>query len=245
MALEFTTSSKEAVTNGVKIMVHSPAGYGKTMLNATLPQPVLISAESGLLSLSKKNIEHVYGVADPTICYDIPTIKIRSIQDLEDAYAWCTQSHEAASFATISLDSISEIMEQILNYAKGVHKDPRAAYGDLITNGEKVIRDFRDIGGKNVYMSAKQAPMKDEMSNITLYGPSMPGSKLGQSVPYFFDELYALRVGKDDQGVEFRYLQTQPDIQYQAKCRSGALEVTEYPHLGHVINKIQQYATTE
>ena len=55
-------------------------------------------------------------------------------------------------------------------------------------------------------MSAKQAPMKDEMANLTLYGPSMPGSKLGVNVPYFFDELYALRIGKDDQGNEFRYL---------------------------------------
>jgi hypothetical protein len=245
MALQFTTSSKEAVSNGVKIMVHAPAGIGKTMQVATLPGPVLISAESGLLSLSKRNIEKIFGPNDPTITYDIPTIKIYSVQDLEEAYAWATQSSEARGFATIALDSITEIMEQILNYAKEVHKDPRQAYGDLITQGEKLIRAFRDIEGKNVYMSAKQAPFKDEMSNITKYGPMMPGSKLGPSVPYFFDELYALRVGKDNDGNDYRYFQTQPDIQYEAKCRSGALEAVEYPHLGHIINKIQQYAVAE
>ena len=35
-----------------------------------------------------------------------------------------------------------------------------------------------------------------------------------------------------------RFLQTQPDMQYVAKDRSGALDALEPPHLGYLLNKI-------
>lgn len=241
MALEFTDTATESVSNGVKLLVHAPAGMGKTMLNATLPKPIIISAEAGLLSLSRGNIVRVFGANRDDINYNMPVIKIRNIQDLEDAYAWCTQSTEALEYETISLDSITEIMEQILSHAKSVHKDPRAAYGDLGTEGEKLIRAFRDIEGKHVYMSAKMGKFTDDTSNVTKYGPMMPGQKLGQALPYFFDEMYTMRIGNDENG-SFRYLQTQPDIQYEAKCRAGALDLMEECHIGHLIAKIQAFA---
>lgn len=239
MPIEFTDTQSESVANGVKLMVYAPAGMGKTMLNATLPSPVLISAESGLLSLSPRNIQRVFGVDTPGISYNIPVIKIRNIQDLNDAYEWCVGSSEAAAFESVALDSITEIMEQILSAAKVAYKDPRQAYGELAVEGEKLIRSFRDIYGKNVYMSSKMAPFKDELANITKYGPMAPGSKLGPAIPYFFDELFSLRMAQDEEGHTYRYLQTQPDIQYEAKDRSGCLDAAEYPHLGAVIDKIR------
>ena len=79
----------------------------------------------------------------------------------------------------------------------------------------------------------------DELSGIVKYGPSMPGAKLGPKLPYFFDIVMRLGIGKDTTTQqEFRFLQTQPDLQYEAKDRSGALSPVEPPHLGHVFNKI-------
>ena len=92
-------------------------------------------------------------------------------------------------------------------------------------------------------MSAKMARNKDEATGVTAYGPSMPGSKLGPELPYFFDEVFKLGVGKDQNTQQnFRYLLTQPDIQNIAKDRSGMLEQMEYPHLGTLINKIKGIA---
>ena len=116
-------------------------------------------------------------------------------------------------------------------------KDPRQAYGALQEQMTDLIRSFRDITGKNVYMSAKMEKQQDESGRI-LYGPSMPGNKLGQMLPYFFDEVLALRVEKDEEGIPQRALMTDSDGLWQAKDRSGRLDQWESPDLGQVIHKI-------
>jgi hypothetical protein len=239
MGMQFSMASHEARTNGVKVCVYAGSGLGKTVLAATAPVPLLISAESGLLSLSRANLERLHGVNNPTICYDVPIIKVSDVDGLSEAYRFVSQSQDAKHFQTVCLDSISEIAEVVLNNAKRQVKDPRQAYGELIEKMESLIRLFRDLPGKHVYMAAKMEPIRDEMSGIVKYGPSMPGAKLGVKLPYFFDEVFRLGVNKDPQGVEYRFLQTQPDLQYEAKDRSGMLAKAEYPSLTSVFTKIQ------
>lgn len=223
MAIKITTAAQAAALHGVKILCYGRAGMGKTTLCATAPTPIILSAEAGLLSLRQ---------------YDIPVIEIRTIDDLQDAYQWATESAEAAPFETICLDSLSEIAEVVLTNAKRTSKDPRQAYGELIERMGVTVRAFRDLSGKHVYMSAKQESIKDETAGTTSYGPSMPGSKLGGQLPYMFDEVLRLTVGRTPDGTEYRYLQTRPDFQSEAKDRSGALEAMEEPNLTTVINKI-------
>ena len=189
MAVTFTTTEQASSTNGVKCLVYGPAGVGKTMLTATMPAPLLISAESGLLSLKKANLERVYGVDNPYVTYNIPVINIQTVDDLTEAYNWCAKSMEANQFQSIAIDSLSEIAEVVLNNAKRQVKDPRQAYGELLEKMETVIRLFRDLPNKNVYMAAKMEPVKDELTGIVKYAPSMPGAKLAVKLPYFFDEV--------------------------------------------------------
>lgn len=238
MPLQFTTAEHASALSGVKALVYSEAGIGKTVLMATAPGPVVLSAESGLLSLRKANLERVHGVGNPTICYNMPVISIRNVDDLSEAYQWVANSHEAKQFGSVGLDSLTEIAEVVLNNAKRQVKDPRQAYGELLEKMQTLIRLFRDLPGKNVIMAAKMEPVKDEMTGIVKYAPAMPGSKLGPQLPYYFDEVFRLGVNKDPQGNSFRYLQTQPDLQYAAKDRSGALAAMEYPNLTQVISKI-------
>lgn len=238
MAIQFSTAAQASQSSGVKVLVYGGSGTGKTVLSATLPTPVLISAESGALSLRQANLERLFGVGNPQVTYNMPMIIVSKVEDLTEAYNWCANSHEAKQFQSIGLDSISEIGEVVLNNAKRQVKDPRQAYGELIEKMETTVRLFRDLAGKNVYMAAKMEPMKDEMSGIVKYGPSMPGSKLGQKLPYFFDEVFRLGINKTPQGESYRFLQTQPDLQYEAKDRSGALAAMEYPFLTSVFDKI-------
>lgn len=224
MALVFTTTDQASLDQGVKILVYGDAGIGKTVLASTLPTPVILSAESGLLSLRKVSI---------------PVIQINSVTDLQDAYNWATQSAEARQFESIALDSLTEIAEQVLNNAKRQVKDPRQAYGELIEKMESVIRLFRDLPNKHVYMSAKMEPMKDELTGVVTYGPSMPGAKLGPKLPYFFDFVFRLGINQTQDGQKYRFLQTQPELKYNAKDRSGALDPVEMPNLTHIINKVR------
>jgi hypothetical protein len=224
MALRWSTTDKAGLSHGVKVLVYGPAGVGKTVLCTTAPAPVILSAEAGLLSLRRASI---------------PVIEIATIDDLSEAHRWASSSQEAAQFATICLDSLSEIGEVVLANAKKQVKDPRQAYGELIEKMGMLIRAFRDLSGKHVYMSAKQEAMKDEMANTTKYNPSMPGAKLSQQLGYFFDEVFRLGIGKTPEGQLYRFLQTQPDLQYEAKDRSGCLAPLEAPDLNAIFTKIQ------
>lgn len=235
--LQFTTAAQESLASGIKVLVYGGSGVGKTVLTATMPYPVLISAEAGSLSLRESNLKRIYN-SDGSICLNMPIITVQTVDDLRDAHSWCMGSMEAKQFQSIGLDSISEIGEVVLNNAKRQVKDPRQAYGELIEKMETLVRAFRDIPGKNVLVSAKMEPMRDELTGVVKYGPSMPGAKLGPRLPYFFDEVFRLGIGKTPQGQEFRFLQTQPDLQFEAKDRSGALEPVEFPHLTQIFNKI-------
>jgi len=223
MALKFTTSREAAKINGIKCLVYGRAGVGKTTLCATAPNPIILSAESGLLSL--RNL-------------DIPVIEITTIADLQEAFSWCEAKASSNGFQTVCLDSITEIAEKVLAHAKGQVKDPRQAYGELIEKMNMTIKSFRDLKGLNVYMAAKEERSKDEGTGIILAGPSMPGAKLGTQLPYLFDEVFNLNIAKDGEGNTYRYLRTQPDLQYDAKDRSGSLAEIEAPDLTHVFNKI-------
>lgn len=235
MPLEFSTSDKEIANNGIKILVYAEAGMGKTVLCATLPKPVIISAESGPLSLQAGNLARLY--PPPwTYATNIPMIKVKTVEDLNAAYQLLIGPH-GARFESVAIDSISEIAEVVLANAKAQVKDPRQAYGELIDKMEMVIRSFRDMPGKNVYMAAKMEPFKDELTGAIKYGPSMPGAKLGPRLPYFFDFVFRMGVSKQSDGTPFRFLQTGTDLQYVAKDRSGKLDPMEFPHLGNVIVK--------
>ena len=208
--------------NGVKLLVYGQAGAGKTSLIPTLPNPIVLSAEGGLLSIQDA---------------ELPYIEITTMAELQEAYKWLTESAEAAQFESVAIDSISEIAEVCLNYEKKVNKDPRAAYGAMQEQMADIIRVFRDLPAKHVYMSAKLEKTQDEMGRI-LYAPSMPGNKTGQSLPYFFDEVLALRVERDAEGNSQRALMCDSDGLWLAKDRSGKLESWEAPDLSMIIAKI-------
>lgn len=216
-------NTKDLACDGVKFLVYSRAGAGKTTLIKTLPDPIIISAESGLLSLQGTNY---------------PLFEVKNIEDLREAYAYCS----TCTNKSIALDSVSEIAEVILSHEKKIAKDPRQAYGAMQETITELIRAFRDIKGKHVYFSAKQEKTQDDTGKL-LFAPSMPGNKVGQSLPYFFDEVFCLRTKKGDDGETVRMLQTFNDEIYEGKDRSGKLDPFESCDLGKIINKITGEAT--
>lgn len=224
MAIKLTSTRQAAIDNGIKVLVHGPAGSGKTVLCSTTGQPtVIISAEAGLLSLR---------------AHDIPVIEVKSIEDVYEAYRFVREAAEGQQFAWVCLDSISEIGEVCLAAEKKAVKDPRQAYGALAERMAELIRAFRDLPGRNVYFSCKQERTKDEQTGSMLYYPSMPGNMLKQGIAYFFDEVFALRVERDPDNNPSRWLQTARDFNYEAKDRSGALDLFEPPDLAHIHTKI-------
>ena len=210
-----------------KILVYGGAGVGKTTLIASLTGKILIiSAEAGLLSLAGADI-------------DADVVEVTSIEALRAVYAELRAGDH--SYAWVVLDSVSEIAEVVLCSEKAKTKDPRAAYGALSDEMVKIMRAFRDLSC-GVYFSAKLASTKDEATSRVSHSIGMPGAKLGEALPYLFDEVFRLVVIDEDDGaggkVASRYLLTATDGKSVAKDRSGKLDAYEPADLGAVVAKI-------
>ena len=223
MQIQYTDS---VGNNGVKMLIYGKSGVGKTRLASTAQSPFIFSAESGLLSLRQ---------------YKLPYGEIKTMADLDDAYKWVTTSNESKQYNDIFLDSISEIMEVLLANEKATNKDGRMAYGALSEKGVKIAKGFRDIPNKNVAVLAKEEYVKDEATGITSYQPMLPGSKLGPSLPYLFDEVLRYEVGINSQTVPptpWEALRCKASFNSTAKDRSGMLAEYEQANFYALTQKI-------
>jgi len=221
MAISIKNTSQDLCLDGVKLLVYGQAGAGKTTLLPSLPKPLIISAEGGLLSI---------------LGSDTPYIEIGSKDELLEVYGFL-KSPAGAEYQSVALDSISEIAEVVLASEKKASKDPRKAYGEMQDVMTNIVRAFRDLKGKHVVFTAKLEKAADEMGRVS-YAPSMPGTKLGAALPYFFDEVLAMRVEKGEDGKPAHALMCNSDGLWAAKDRSGRLSAWEQPDLGAIISKI-------
>lgn len=223
MPIKLTTTRQS--NDAVKMLVFGESGMGKTTLCSTAPNPIIISAEKGLLSLAE---------------FDLPAIEVQTWDELAEAYAWCMDHKK--DYETICIDSITELAEIRLAELQKQFADGRKVYGELQSDVPLWIRKFRDIPDKHVFQIAQIDRIEDAYSGISTYRPTMPGKYLVKKLPFFFDEVLCLRIGEsrkeDGSTEEYRYLQTQPDISYHAKDRSGKLNKIERPNLKMIINKV-------
>lgn len=223
MALVFSTTSKESTDHGVKCLVYGRAGMGKTTLCGSAPSPLIISAEAGLLSLRHK---------------DIPVIKVSNFEEVREALTWCRTEAAKNGIKTICLDSISEIGEKCLEAERKKTKDPRQAYGEMASILIGIVKDFRDLPGFHVLVTAKETVVADPITGVNQARPTAPGQQVGPALPYLFDEVFHAAKGQGNDGKEFYYLRTSASFNADAKDRSGALDEVEYPDLSHIISKI-------
>lgn len=223
MAINVKYTNKQGASTGVKALVYGLAGVGKTRLCATAPQPLLLSAESGTLSLRKLNV---------------PYIELNTVKDLVDVFNWIKSSKETSKYLTYCLDSISEIADIVLLEEKRKNKDSRKAYYEMGEQMLSLVRAFRDIPNKHIVVIAQQGRLRDEATGAISNGPQFPGQAVANKVPYFFDELWQMCVFKDTEGKRIEALKTQADGDSDAKDRSGALDLWEQPNLTNIFAKI-------
>jgi len=189
-----------------------------------LEHTLILSAEAGLLSLRD---------------HDIDVALINSIDDMREAYGFVRSSLAGETdkrYTWIGIDSLSEIAEACLAHEKETTANGLRAYGEMADIMFRLIRRFRDLAGVNVVFTSKQERVQDE--GRLLYAPMLPGKQLSQGIAYLFDEVFALRANRQDDGTIRRYLQTANDGVYDAKDRSGALDMAEPPSLAKIAAKI-------
>lgn len=222
---------EDVTSDGIKALIYSEPGNGKTTLAATLDlkRTLIISFESGLLSiLDEKGFE------------DLQYVEPSNLSDLKDIYDNLKNNKDlAAKYDTIFIDSLSEISDMMLEALK---QDPTVYTGMkdnmklYMINQEKVVgiaKSFRDLKGYNVIMTALAATKTTNMVEKLL--PSMAGQKLADKLPPLYDFVWYLEVTSDGE----RRLITQPTSSITAKSRSRKLESAEEPNLGNILLKIK------
>lgn len=238
MGVKIETIEQSFENNGLKCLVHGLAGIGKTVLCATTGAPTLvINCEGGTLSL-KNAVRN--GLITQEQMDMVRVVKVKTLAQLREVYDMLFARKIPCVW--VALDSITEIAEVILANAKKEDKDPRKSYGKLFDDMLQLIKDFRDLPHYNVLMTCKQISVTDGLTNVTSYVPSMPGQKLTPQIPYLFDEVFAMRevnIEVDEGKYEMRRaLQTSREMQYEAKDRSGCLNLYEPPNMQHIFEKI-------
>lgn len=221
---KITTTGVLSLRDGVKAVVYGASGTGKTRLCATLPRPLILSAEKGTLSLRRENL---------------PVWEIATLSDMREAVTFLAQSSAAKNFDAVCVDSMSDVAQITLADALKKNKDPRKAYGDYANEYMDMLRFLRTLKEKHVYYVAKESYDKDEMTGGSRFAPMMPGRQLSLEVPYLVDELFRLIVSPD--GTQTA-LQTRATAVVVAKDRSGALDFYEPPNLGAAFAKMMQAA---
>lgn len=228
MAIQIQNTNRISSKDGVNCCVYGRSGSGKTVLASTCPSPIILSAEKGLLSLRKSNI---------------PYIDISEYKELIEAYKWIMSSSEAKKYDTYVLDSMSEIAEVVLNEEKRKTRDGRQAHGETQQQMYNLMRQFRDIKGRNKYFIAKEMRIMEGLAPnvVSRAVPIMPSAKLVEQLPYFFDLVLHLYVGEyidnNGQRVSYRALHTSAAIEWEAKDRSGNLDEIEQPNLSAIFAK--------
>ena len=217
--MKITTTKKKI--HWIKMALYGLSGVGKTTLGSTAPRPIIIDAERGTLSISDK---------------DMDLIEISTFDDLQEVYDYLCTKKARKKYDTCVIDSGSEVAEYVLADLKKNMKDGRQAYMALGERTLEIFRMFRDLDMHVVFICKAKISNSD---GVEMYRASFPGQALVEKVPYLFDELLALRImdGEDEDG-GYRYLQTQPSFNWDAKDRSGTLEDMEEPNLTKIFKKI-------
>lgn len=226
MKIQSTKTTKNKFLN---ILVYGESGYGKTVFGSTAPDPLFLSAESGLLSLNRMG------------SFDF--IEIKNFKDMIDAYNFLAV--EKHSYKTIIIDSLTEIQTQCMDAIldeKQKNKDEISFndWGKLLNRMVDMVRKFRDLPC-NLIVTCLQDNLMAEGGFTEKKIPMVQGSLKGK-LPAYFDEVFFLfaKEVKNEEGdtVIKRGLITQGTDSYIAKDRSGMLDRIEKPNFTDIYKKI-------
>lgn len=234
MKIERTSALEKPKLN---MLVYGPPGSGKTRFTGTTKprfNPIILSAESGLLSLSA--LKDANGKP-----YDFDFVKIENFDQLTEARQELRYGKH--SYDTVIMDSITEIqqvcMDKILHDEKREKPEIRD-WGTLSMRMISLIRDFREMN-LNFIVTALSESRINEDTGISVAAPMVQGS-LREKLAGYFDEVFYLHAkedkDKDGNPIIKRAFQTQGSNKVQAKDRSGKLPLFAPPDFCKIYDRI-------
>lgn len=219
--MKIQSTKSEGVANCVNVLLYGRAGIGKTVALSRAPAPLILSAEAGLLSLSKT---------------DTPYAVITSVDDLREAFVWLQGSDEAKQYQTVCIDSLSEICDIAFEDCKRrVGTKPAELYPELRASVRPILASFRTLD-KHFIATARETVTQTKRDDVVK--PAVVGNKLSDDIPYMFDIVLHYTLDADDK----RIVYSNSDSGSIAKDRTCLLPATLRDTsnvLANVINTIK------
>lgn len=195
--------------------------------------------------------------ADPNAWYSA-----QHHQHARGVYAGSGVEEFLNSKTVVFVDSITDLTRQAMAYAKQQPEafsdrtgkpDVRGAYGLLGREVIQALKHLQHAPGKTVIFVGVLEKVTDEF-NVVSWQPQMEGSKAGRELPGIVDQVISLHLfsrdadggyALDDKASERRLVcRAGNPYGLPAKDRSGRLDLTEPPHLGSLLAKINTMPTT-
>ena len=190
----------------VSILLFSEPGAGKTSSLKGTGRTLLISMESGELSLAGAS--------------NIDIVRVKTTNELKEAYTYIKENIE--QYDTVAIDSLSELSEVIVGELKTLPEfqgmqNSIKLWGTYTERMIKIAKSFRDLDNINVVLIALAESTRSGYEEKMV--PSVAAKKAQSKLPALYDEVIYINVNEDGN----REFICQPTETILAKDRSGKL----------------------
>ncbi len=216
-------------------VIHGESGAGKSQLADTLPGPRLILDAEGGSEFTPSWPKYIWnpmtysppGVqgCEPGQEQVPPTTRVlvRDWPTMARVFAWLESGQHP--FASVVLDSLTEIQERCRDEIRGTEAMQQQHWGELLIQMETAVRRLRDLtlDPRNLLRNVVVLAITDEKKGM--YRPYVQGA-LGTTLPQFF---HLVGYMMTQQGADLntsRFLLVQPWGMYVAKDRTHIITKT-------------------
>ena len=233
------------MSQGVSILVHGLSKAGKSTFAATSPAPRLIlDAEAGSRFVPGRKI-----VWDPVMqqppqadgSWDTCMVYVHSYDSVTAALRWLQSGNHP--FASVIIDSISEVQQRCVDALVGIDQMKIADWGSLLRIVSDTIRKFRDLitHPTRPLWSVVFIAMTREVSGK--WRPFVQGA-LADTLPYYVDICGYLFINPEPAGPGWpgNVLLVSPNAQYESGERVGGClgPVVVNPNVSSIIQSVLQ-----
>lgn len=204
-------------------MVYGRPGTGKTKLCSTAPEPFILNAGGGIVTLRRE--------AKPVPFWPIDSI---------DRLKWALDELLKPAYdgiKTVCGDDITEMANISLRAKKLTNAHGMKAYGEMGDEIDAILALFRGYP-KHVYLIAREEVYAAE-DGLMKAGPSFPGKQIKSGIGYIPDFVFRAETHKNPENNEvYHVLRCKPGTTHEAKSRVNNLAEYEAPDLTAIFNKI-------
>lgn len=236
-------STKDLHQGPIKMLLYGEGSMGKThqlgLVKKAGFNPLIISAENGLLSIQNAGVEVDY----VNITQDDKGVPVARgaarVARILEVFKYLQTPEAQAKYDTVCLDTITEIAssmsDQAVEEKKAAKGDLRQAWGEYAQNLMRLVYAFRDLPKYNVIFTCQEELDKDELTGQRFYGPSIPGNAAKGPLFQSLDIVYRLFKNEKNE----RFFQTDGTATIKAKHRGSKLQAIEPADLGAIMRRIK------